>query len=418
MINRRLTSSEAAERLGVKPATLYAYVSRGVLSRARTPAGSTFDPQEVAGLARTSRRGPPDGAARGARRVEAGDPVFVTELTLIDGGRLFYRGLDAVALSRTRSFEDVAGWLWTGRWADGVVPWETPPAAAGAVSGVLRSVGGGSIPVEKFMLAVAAAASSDPLRHDLSPPAVAIAGRGLLSTLVDTLPVTAGASRRKGSDDRSISGRLWPRLSPLPLTPRRQAVLEAALVLCADHELAPSTLAARVAAAFRADPYAVVATGLGPASGSWRPGSSGAPSEVESLLTEAEAGDPERSIGERLRRSGAVVHGFGMPLYPEGDPRGAELLMRLGEVGGRRSRHALVDRVLEIGRARGFPAPNVDLGLGALAFCGEMIPGAGQAIATLGKMAGWLAHAMEEYADPTRFRIRAAYIGSAPAAVG
>ena len=194
-------------------------------------------------------------------------------------------------------------------------------------------------------------------------------------------------------------------------------MLEAALVLSADHELAPSTLAARVAAAFRADPYAVVGTGLGPASGSWRSGSSGAPGEVEALLGEAEAGDPEAAIGARLRRTGELVHGFGMPLYPGGDPRGAELLSRLAEVDGRRSRHQLVERVLAIGEARGFPPPNVDLGLGALAFCAEMIPGAGQAIATLGKVAGWLAHAMEEYAEPTRFRTRAAYIGSAPATV-
>jgi citrate synthase len=208
---------------------------------------------------------------------------------------------------------------------------------------------------------------------------------------------------------------LWSRLSPLPLTRARQSLLESALVLSADHELAPSTLAARVAAAFRADPYAVVATGLGPASGSWRSGSSGAPGEVESLLGESETGEPQRIIGERLRRTGALVHGFGMPLYPQGDPRGAELLSRLPDVGGRSSRHALVEQVLAIGEARGFPPPNVDMGLGALAFCGGMIPGAGQAMATLGKMAGWLAHAMEEYADPTRFRTRAAYIGPAPA---
>src|ERR1700728_698114 len=113
MVNRRLTSAEAAERLGVKPATLYAYVSRGVLSRVRTATGSTFDPQEVARLARSSRHRSSDSSsdsnqpprAGGAGRVENGDPVFVTELTLIADGRLFYRGLDAVELSRTRSFE-------------------------------------------------------------------------------------------------------------------------------------------------------------------------------------------------------------------------------------------------------------------------------------------------------------------------
>jgi citrate synthase len=424
MINRRLTSAEAAQRLGVKPSTLYAYVSRGLLARVRTPAGSTFDPQEVARLARSGRHrsdaGPGPAADAGgprqpaSRRGEAADPVFVTELTLISQGRLFYRGLDAVELSRSRTFEEVAGWLWTGGWSAEGCPWRTPPAAAAAVAAVLGWVGPDSLPVERFMLAVAAAALTDELRHDLSPTAIPIVGRGLLSTLVDSLPAPGGGSRRRGRADGSISARLWPRLSRLAPTPERQSVLEAALVLSADHELAPSTLAARVAAAFRADPYAVVATGLGPASGSWRSGSSGAPSEVEHLLAEAEATDPERTIGDRLRRTGSPVHGFGMPLYPGGDPRGAELLSRLDEVGGRSSRHALVERVLAVGEARGFSPPNVDLGLGALSFCGEMIPGAGQAIATFGKVAGWLAHAMEEYAEPTRFRTRAAYIGAAP----
>jgi citrate synthase len=429
MVNKRLTSAEAAARLGVKPATLYAYVSRGVLSRQRTPAGSTFDPQEVARLARSSRHRAgkepvsaggavgESGDGRRSSRDEPHDPVFVTELTLIDGGRLYYRGLDAVELSRSRSFEAVAGWLWTGEWPAKSVPWEAPRAAAKAVSAVLRSVATPSLPVEKFMLATAAAALTDQLRHDLSPVAVPIVGRGLLATLVDALPrvAPAGPTRRR---DRSVSARLWPRLSRLPLTPGRKAVLEAALVLSADHELAPSTLAARVAAAFRADPYAVVSTGLGPASGSWRSGSSGAPSEVERLLGEAESADPESSIGARLRRTGAAVHGFGMPLYPGGDPRGAELLSRLDDVGGAPARHDLVARVLAIGEARGFPPPNVDLGLGALAYCAEMIPGAGQAIATFGKVAGWLAHAIEEYEEPTRIRTRAAYIGSAPAPTG
>ncbi len=433
MIHKRLTSAEAAARLGVKPATVYAYVSRGLLSRLRTPAGSTFDPQEVARLARSSRpqsvQGPRtdetagDGGAggrgrrRGPGRNDANDPIFVTELTLIEGGRLFYRGLDAVELSRSRTFEEVAEWLWTGQWPSDAVAWEAPPAAATAVRSVLRSVRTMSLPVEKFMMAVAAAALTDQLRHDLSAAAVPIVGRGLLATLVEALPrVASGPSTRRR--DLSISGRLWPRLSRLAITPGRKAALEAALVLSADHELAPSTLAARVAAAFRADPYAVVSTGLGPASGSWRSGSSGAPSEVEGLLREAEGGgDPEAAIGARLHRTGAVVHGFGMPLYPAGDPRGAELLSRLAEVEGRGSRQELVERVLAIGQARGFPPPNVDLGLGALAFCAEMIPGAGQAIATFGKVAGWLAHAMEEYAQPTRFRTRAAYIGSAPATV-
>ena len=415
-----MTTAQAAERLGVKPATLYSYVSRGLLQRERTAAGSTFDAQEVARLARSARR--PAGADRpSTRRAPNGDqdrfnePVFVTELTLIEAGRLYYRGLDAIGLSRRRKFEEVAGWLWSGSWPGRHEHWSTPAPAATAIATSAAHLGRSTLPIERFMLAVVVAALEDDLRHDLSQQSVTMVGRHLLSSLVDALPTVVDNRLRMGwPDHASVSERLWPRLSRLPPSPARLRVLEAALVLAADHELAPSTLAVRVAAALRADPYAAVMTGLGPASGSWYSGSSGAPTEVELLLSEAASGDAERAIGERLRRTGTTPHGFGMPLYPEGDPRGAELLRRVGEIDGPQARHAVVGRVVQVARTRGFPPPNADLGLGALAFCAEMVPGAGQAISTFGKVAGWLAHAMEEYADPTRFRSRAAYVGSRP----
>ena len=446
MINSRLTTEQAARLLGVKPATLYAYVSRGLLQRERTPEGSTFDAREVARLAHSGRRprdqaggaggaGPavaaPGGAdrqasgpvgssgaagpSRSSRRRAPDEPVFVTELTLIEDGRLYYRGLDAVELSRTCRFEEVAVWLWTGQWPDPGEVWPAWHGTASAVVQALGSAGTVSLPIERLMIATVAAGLSDDLRHDLTPGSVPVVGRRLLPALVAALPfVRAPRAGGRDSVGGSMAAQLWPRLSRLPLTPERQALLDAALVLVADHELAPSTLAARVAAALRADPYAVVSTGMGPASGSWFTGSSGAPSEVELLLTDAMGTDPERAIGERLRRTGTAPHGFGMPLYPAGDPRGAELIARLHQVDGRPERHAVVDRVRRIAAERAFAPPNVDLGLGALSFCAEMIPGAGQAISTIGKAAGWLAHAMEEYASPTLFRIRGDYIGPSP----
>ena len=409
MINRRLTTGETAQRLGVKPSTVYAYVSRGLLHPDRTGAGSTFDPQEVARLARSGRH--PGGSSRPARD-SGSEPVFVTELTLIEDGRLYYRGLDAVELSRSRRFEEVAAWLWNGRWPVEAEAWSTPPAAASAVAAALQTVGEHATPFERFMLAVMAVGLADDLRHDLNPGAVPITGSRLLSALAGALPVVAaGRPSPEPGSAPSISGRLWVRLSALPPTPSRIALLDAALVLVADHELAASTLAARVAAAFRADPYAVVSTGFGPASGSWH---SGAPTEVEALLADAWSGDPERAIGDRLRRTGSLLHGFGMPLYPGGDPRGAELLSRIGEAGGPAGRLAVVERTLDVGASRGFPPPNVDMALGSLSFCAEMVPGAGQAIASFGRVAGWLAHAMEEYSNPTRFRTRADYVGARP----
>ncbi len=102
----RLTTAEAADRLGVKPETLYAYVSRGLVERHRTPGGvSTFDARDVERLARAGRR---------TKRLPP--IVFPSSLTSIADGRLSYRGVDGVEAARTHRFEEVAEWLWTGTW--------------------------------------------------------------------------------------------------------------------------------------------------------------------------------------------------------------------------------------------------------------------------------------------------------------
>lgn len=431
MINGRLTTGETAERLGVKPATVYAYVSRGLLHPERGRQGSTFDRREVALLARSARQpgGPGRATAplrsRSRTEVEAGgsadqppgrgDPVFVTELTLIDGGRLYYRGRDAVELSRSWSFERVAEWLWTGRDGGPETAWPASPAPAGDTPSPAGDRAGAVLPVERFMVATVAASLQDQLRHDLDPERLPATGRALLRALAASLPLAGQAPQGGGAAGRSpsMAEDVWAGLTGRPADAGARSVLDGALVLSADHELAPSTLAARVAASFRADPYAVVLTGLGPSAGSWPAGSTGAPGEVEAMLARAATVGAERALGEQLRRSGETPHGFGMPLYPHGDPRGRELLARLSTTAPP-ERWEVVQAVIDVAAGRGFPAPNFDLGLGALSFCSRMVPGAGQAIFTFAKVAGWLAHAMEEYADPTRFRIRADYVGASP----
>ncbi|MHB8506451.1 MAG: citrate/2-methylcitrate synthase, partial [Acidimicrobiales bacterium] len=148
----------------------------------------------------------------------------------------------------------------------------------------------------------------------------------------------------------------------------------------------------------------VVLAGMAAASGPLHAASS---LEVRPVLARARANGPAVALGEVLRR-GSAVHGFGQPLYPDGDPRATELLGRLrgllGPLDG-------VDGLLSLAARRGMPPPNVDLALAALAEATLMVPGASEAIFVLARSAGWVAHALEEYAGRTSFRLRASYVG-------
>lgn len=410
--SERMGTAEVAERLGVKPATVYAYVSRGMLHSERGPHGSTFERAEVERVARATRRA--EQVARTARELS-----FLTRVTLIEGGRLLYRGRDAVELSRTRTFEEVAWYLWTGALV-AQAPWHAPEAVLRVSRAAVGALGNLGLPIDRLRVAVAAAGAADPLRHDRTDAAVTLTARSLLAVMVDSLPqapqrraqAPAGGSaggQASPAADR-LAGRLWDRLSDLLPSRERLELLEAALVLIADHELAASTLAARVAASFRADPYAVVGAGLGPAGGPLHSGASG---EVRDLLTEAAASGPERAVGRLLERD-RPLPGFGLPLYPEGDPRAAEVLRRLPDTGIDPDRAAVIRHVLALGERRGSPRPNVDFALGALEWGQGMVPGAGQAIFVIGRSAGWLAHAIEEYRERSDFRVRATYLGPRP----
>lgn len=386
-----LTAAEASDRLGVKPATLYAYVSRGVLSRRRTPGGqSLFDPDEVERLA---RRGRP------RRRPGPSEVVIESGITLLGEDRQFYRGHDALELARTESFESVAELLWTGARPDAEpAAWRASDEALAAGRAAQTGLPGDVLPLERLQVVVPALAAADPLRSNLEPDAVREVARGLIAGMVDSLPGR--------SVDGDLAERLWARLAPPNAPSRLIPVLRAALVLVADHELAASTTAARVAASVRADPYAVVMTGLGASSGALHGGAS---LGAEALLAEA-YGDPNRAraaVGLRIRR-GERVPGFGHTVYRGADGRASTLFALLRESG---QQLHVADAVIAEAARRRLPAPNVDLALATLTTAVHMPIGAGEAIFGIARTAGWIAHAMEEYANRSPIRLRAVYIG-------
>jgi citrate synthase len=385
-----LTTAQVAQRLGVKPATVYAYVSRGLLTSARNADGkaSLFREDEVAAFAAGRRKA---------------TPAIRTGLTLIKDGGLFYRGRDAVALARDQPYEAVATLLWTGELRS--EPLRATPGLRELGEAVTAPLPASARLADRLRVICAAAASADPLRFDTTPAAVIATARTMLGTMAAALPVRGA---EPPSADRAFAAVLWPRLTSAVPAPAGLAALNAALVLLADHDIAASTLAARVAASTRANPYAVVGAGLSALDG---PLHGAASTLAYALLADAvRTGDPIAAVSERLRL-GPAIPGFGHPLYPDGDPRAAALLALLADG---RSR-AVVEAVAEAATRRSGIAPNVDFAIAAFALLNGMPPDAGEAIFAIARTAGWIAHALEEYADrPLRFRPTGRYAGRTP----
>ena len=325
-------------------------------------------------------------------------------ITLVADERIYYRGRDVLELSRNRSIEEVAALIWTGKFLDDATrifgleaPIERTSAQGKATSR--------STTLEELQSLLPLAAVGDPAAYDLRPGAVAKTGARILRLMAGSLTGGAGAG-----DIAEVLQQGW-----VPGDPESRRLLDAALIICADHELPVSTFAVRCVASSGATPYAAVAAGLCAMQGAKHGGQI---ELVEKLLQEVEAsGDAREVLGGRLRR-GEHIPGFGHQLYPEGDPRGAELI-RLSEAARPGSAAvglstAISETALEVLGER----PTLDLGLVTLARALGLPVGGALALFALGRTVGWIGHAIEQYADDNLIRPRARYVGEPPQSSG
>ena len=396
-----ISSRQAAHRLGVKVETLYAYVSRGLLTSHRDGAhrSSVFDEREVERLA---RRGRPRAASR-TPTLDIDIATAITSTHTASGGyELRYRGHAAADLVGTASFEQVAELLWTG---------ELPPAPPTWTGTSVESPG--QRMMDRVRAAAALAGAHPAATDSLDAEGVAAQGGWLIATVVGSLP-PAGDGRvpRLHLGDHAyrstVAGRLWTRLSPRRASPAAVQAINGALILLADHELAASTLAARVAASTRAGTHGVVAAGLGAVSGRLHGGES---LRVRRLLAIADAEGAAAAVDAALERYGRLP-GFGQVIYPDGDPRAPLLRALVDEAWGGAPALRVVDEVAAEARRRNAAPPNIDFALATLGRAAGMADDAAEAIFAVARIAGWLAHALEEYGErPLRFRPKATYIG-------
>lgn len=396
---RYLTAPQAAEALGVTRATLYAYTSRGQLRSEPMPGRvreRRYFREDIERLneRKEARRDPGKAAARG---LHWGSPVLQSGITLIHGGRLYYRGRDALQLAAHATLEQVAELLWAAE------PQERLFEERSMVSlHQLRPYRGRT--VERLALLqsmLPAAGALDPAAYDVRPSAVRHTGARILR-----LSASLIAGRKARIPIHAALQAAWA-----PQSAAAGEAIRAALVLCADHELNVSAFTARCAASAGASPYDTVAAALATLKGIRHGGET---RRVSALMAEAGTAGRARDVMSHRLRRGERVPGFGHPLYPDGDPRAA-MLMRLAESAGNRPEwkflHALERAGWEVLQER----PNLDFGLAALSRACEWPEEAPLLLFALGRTAGWIAHAIEQYQSGEMIRPRANYAGPAPA---
>ena len=385
-----LDSEEAARRLGVKVPTLYAYVSRGLISTTKSPDGrrNLFSTEEIEERARRLRR---------ARNSEIRVATIATGVSKLHEDGPSYRGVPAVSLVASASYEEVADLLWNAEPG----PWVAAPEAVDVAAKASFAAR------DRIRLAVVVAGATDPLRADLRPTAVTRSARRLIATAVQALNAGPTPEADDEQAEVSIAERLSRRLGAPKVTPELVRAVNAVMVLLADHEIAPSTLVVRVAATTRADCYDALLAGLGTISGPLH----GSASDVaRRLLEDSEQRGVERALGETLRWQGSFP-GFGHSDYVAGDPRFTALLPFFEAVAAPRQRK-LLREVLARTESQGLPQPNVNLAIGAIAYAAKLAPEAGETLFTIARMTGWVAHYLEEIEEPPRrFRTRTVFVG-------
>jgi citrate synthase len=389
-----LSAKEAAAELNVSLPTLYAYVSRGMIrSEARGGRSRLYRAEDVRAL--LDRRDRDEGRAGAA--LQWGAPVLESALTLITGDGLYYRGMDAVRLAGHASLETVACLLWDS--SDDPFQEDPPEIPAGWLAGRNATLDLKALDRCQSLLPLAAAA--DPRAHALTADGTARTGARVLRW------VAAILADRKPSPlpVHLLLAEAWK------LEPEDADLIRMALVLCADHELNPSTFTVRCVASTGASPYGSVLAGLAALRG---PKHGGITERVGALLNEfLAAGDPAAAVVERLQR-GDGLPGFGHPLYPQGDVR-ARLLLRA--VAAHHFDDPLVAQAQALARAGeelSGQAPTIDFALSVLARVLRLPPEAPLSIFAAGRVAGWIGHHREQAAGGELIRPRARYVGRRP----
>ncbi len=383
-----LSAQEAAERLGVKLSTLYAYASRGLI---RSRGRGKYSREDVERLL-AERDGRHNPLTAFSDPLHFGVPLLSSGLTYIGAGRYYYRGIDALDLAGRASVEQVANLLWSGV-EESALPGPRRPAP---------ELPGHQDLVTALGMRLVLAAHVDWAASAADPRSQLLSAVSVLELLYSSAERQSGLEPRPELPLHRRLGRAWR------ASGAQEELLRTALILSADHELNASSFTARCAASSGATLYHAALAGWCALQGSHHGQMS---VRCAALLAGAEVHGAERAMATALERWGEVP-GFGHPLYPEGDPRGRLLTERVLE--SHADRAGAVAELCGVARQRLGLSPNLDLGLAAVTRSLGRPEREALALFALGRAVGWLAHSLEAQRQGVTVRPRARYSGPGP----
>lgn len=399
MVGHFLSAREAAARLGVSRQTLYAYVSRGLLQAhgADDPRQRRYAADAVDRLAAERHRGRrPKEVAKAT--LDWGLPVLDSSITLIRDGRLWYRGVDAVALAETATIEDVAALLWDvpRSAAFGSGPHVTQAGMRHAPHVPPDSASPDRASPETLLRRFASLAADDRTPTPATDTAHRAAEAG---ALVRQLAAAITGRQPTGEPIHRHCARVWN------LDDAGADLIRRALVLCADHELNASSFTVRCVASTGAGLRATLLAGLAALSG---PRHGGMTARVEEFWDQLAGHDLAALQRWHITNEEARLPGFGHPLYPAGDPRVAPLLAPIS------SSSCEASALVQWAERHTVQRPSLDFALVAVRRHLRLARGNAFHLFALGRSIGWIAHAMEEQARGQLIRPRAVYTGPGP----
>jgi len=390
-----LSAREASAELSISPATLYAYVSRGLI-RSEPSSDSRSHRYRAEDVRSLKERRAPSPEPRGLRSFDADLPVMDSAIATITEDGPIYRGVNCIDLAEKDTLEHAATLLWD---VTGVDPFSEDNCPH--VSGEMRAIADaarGAAAIDRTIAVLALAASGDPRAFTRAADGRAMVGGRILRLVIATM----------------LNG--TPSPEPLhfqiakawaPDNKRAADLIRRALVLLAEHELNASAFTVRCAASTGLNLYDAVIAGLVALKGPKHGGAGVLAAQFVKTLVDRDVAPIIRervALGERFA-------GFGHGVYKHGDPRAQALLEALARAGtAEKLTREIPDRIAE---ATG-EFVNIDYALAVLVHALGMPPGNELVLFAMARTVGWIAHAIEQLQHGGLIRPRARYIGPAP----